>query len=101
MIHKQEHLTNVLRLLVLFSVTNSGLPKKQFDYIRQVKLPSVILYYRFQFSVILIIYCLRVSTSRMELLHSYGFEHVVTLNNLEKAGLLKKQVWRFLASLWN
>jgi hypothetical protein len=63
MIHKQEPLTNVLRLLVLFSVTNSGLPKKQFDYIR------------------------------MELLHSYGFEHVVTLNNLEKAGLLKKQVW--------
>ncbi|KAH7533130.1 hypothetical protein FEM48_Zijuj04G0097700 [Ziziphus jujuba var. spinosa] len=26
-----------------------------------------------------------------ELLHSYGFEHVGTLNNLEKAGLLKKQ----------
>ncbi|CAB41098.1 vacuolar protein sorting-like protein [Arabidopsis thaliana] len=69
MIHKQEPLTNVLRLLVLFSVTNSGLPKKQFDYIRQVKLP-------------------------MELLHSYGFEHVVTLNNLEKAGLLKKQEFK-------
>jgi len=34
----------------------------------------------------------------MELLHSYGFEHVVTLNNLEKAGLLKKQVWWFLVS---
>lgn len=97
MIHKQEPLTNVLRLLVLFSVTNSGLPKKQFDYIRQVKLPSFILYCIFQLSV-LIISCLRVSTSRMELLHSYGFEHVVTLNNLEKAGLLKKQVWLFLAS---
>ncbi|RXH94225.1 hypothetical protein DVH24_023909, partial [Malus domestica] len=26
-----------------------------------------------------------------ELIHSYGFEHMVTLNNLEKAGLLKKQ----------
>ncbi|KAK3022268.1 hypothetical protein RJ639_045862 [Escallonia herrerae] len=26
-----------------------------------------------------------------ELLHSYGFEHMATLNNLEKAGLLKKQ----------
>ncbi|CAN8254542.1 unnamed protein product [Cochlearia groenlandica] len=64
MIHKQEPLTNVLRLLVLFSVTNSGLQKKQFDYIR------------------------------MELLHSYGFEHVVTLNNLEKAGLLKKQEFK-------
>ncbi|KAK9190092.1 hypothetical protein WN943_018693 [Citrus x changshan-huyou] len=26
-----------------------------------------------------------------ELLHSYGFEHMATLNNLEKAGLFKKQ----------
>ncbi|XP_031257335.1 vacuolar protein-sorting-associated protein 33 homolog isoform X2 [Pistacia vera] len=60
-IHKQEPLNKVLRLLILFSVTNSGLPKKQFDYLRR------------------------------ELLHSYGFEHMATLNNLEKAGLLKKQ----------
>lgn len=29
---------------------------------------------------------------RRELLHSYGFEHMGTLNNLEKAGLLRKQV---------
>ncbi|CAI0442666.1 unnamed protein product, partial [Linum tenue] len=28
---------------------------------------------------------------RRELLHSYGFEHIATLNNLEKAGLLRKQ----------
>ncbi|KAK7279613.1 hypothetical protein RJT34_24668 [Clitoria ternatea] len=61
LIHKQEPLTRVLRLLVLFSVTNSGLPKKQFDYFRR------------------------------ELLHSYGFEHIATLYNLEKAGLFKKQ----------
>lgn len=61
MIHKQEPLVNVLRLLILFSVTNTGLPKKHFDYLRR------------------------------ELLHSYGFEHMATLNNLEKAGLLKKQ----------
>ncbi|XVE68818.1 hypothetical protein DITRI_Ditri09bG0100400 [Diplodiscus trichospermus] len=61
MIQKQEPLINVLRLLILFSVTNSGLPKKHFDYIRR------------------------------ELLHSYGFEHMATLNNLEKAGLFKKQ----------
>ncbi|KAK4353610.1 hypothetical protein RND71_025804 [Anisodus tanguticus] len=61
MIHKQEPLINVLRLLILFSVTNSGLPKKNFDYLRR------------------------------ELLHSYGFEHIATLNNLEKTGLLKKQ----------
>ncbi|RZC60943.1 hypothetical protein C5167_022701 [Papaver somniferum] len=61
MIHKQEPIVNVLRLLVLFSITNSGLPKKKFDYIRR------------------------------EFLHSYGFEHIATLCNLEKAGLLKKQ----------
>ncbi|KAL2227707.1 UNVERIFIED_CONTAM: Vacuolar protein-sorting-associated protein 33 [Sesamum indicum] len=61
MIHKQEPLVNVLRLLILFSVTNSGLPKKNFDYLRR------------------------------ELLHSYGFEHIATLNNLEKAGLFRKQ----------
>ncbi|CAA6655531.1 unnamed protein product [Spirodela intermedia] len=61
MIHKQEPLVNVIRLLVLFSITNGGLPKKNFDYLRR------------------------------ELLHSYGFEHMFTLNNLEKAGLFKKQ----------
>ncbi|GMP69158.1 hypothetical protein CsSME_00028522 [Camellia sinensis var. sinensis] len=61
MIHKQEPLVNVLRLLILFSVTNAGLPKKNFDYLRR------------------------------ELLHSYGFEHMATLNNLEKAGLFRKQ----------
>ncbi|KAL8515704.1 hypothetical protein ACS0TY_014400 [Phlomoides rotata] len=61
MIHKQESLENVLRFLVLFSITNAGLPKKNFDYLRR------------------------------ELLHSYGFEHIATLNNLEKAGLFKKQ----------
>ncbi|XP_078427603.1 sec1/munc18-like (SM) proteins superfamily [Wolffia australiana] len=61
MIHKQEPLISVLRLLVLFSATNGGLPKKSFDYVRR------------------------------ELLHSYGFEHMFTLSNLEKAGLFKKQ----------
>ncbi|XP_073041432.1 vacuolar protein-sorting-associated protein 33 homolog isoform X1 [Primulina eburnea] len=61
MIHKQEPLINVLRLLILLSITNSGLPKRNFDYLRQ------------------------------EFLHSYGFEHIATLNNLEKAGLFKKQ----------
>ncbi|XP_042475287.1 vacuolar protein-sorting-associated protein 33 homolog isoform X2 [Macadamia integrifolia] len=61
LIHKQEPIMNVLRLLVLFSITNLGLPKKNYDYFRR------------------------------ELLHSYGFEHMATLNNLEKAGLFKKQ----------
>ncbi|KAH6834410.1 Sec1/munc18-like proteins superfamily [Perilla frutescens var. hirtella] len=61
MIFKQESLLNVLRFLILFSVTNSGLPKKHFDYLRR------------------------------ELLQSYGFEHMATLDNLEKAGLFRKQ----------
>ncbi|KAK8494988.1 hypothetical protein V6N13_030039 [Hibiscus sabdariffa] len=69
MIHKQEPLINVLRLLILFSVTNSGLPKKNFDYLRKALF----------------------TLWKRELLHSYGFEHMATLNNLEKVGWLKKQ----------
>ncbi|XP_024401527.1 vacuolar protein-sorting-associated protein 33 homolog [Physcomitrium patens] len=61
MIHRQEPIESVLRLLILLSVTNNGLPKKHYDYLRR------------------------------ELLHSYGFEHMFTLSNLEKAGLLIKQ----------
>ncbi|KAL2933370.1 Vacuolar protein-sorting-associated protein 33-like protein [Bienertia sinuspersici] len=64
MIHKQEPLSSVLRLLILFSVTNSGLPKRHYDYLRR------------------------------EILHSYGFEHMGTLNNLEKAGFFRKQEMR-------
>lgn len=37
MIFKQEPLVNVLRFLILLSVTNSGLPKKNFDLLRQVE----------------------------------------------------------------
>lgn len=36
MIHKQESIVSVLRLLVLFSLTNAGLPKKHFDYLRYI-----------------------------------------------------------------
>nr|CAB3473428.1 unnamed protein product [Digitaria exilis] len=61
MIHKQEPIENVLRLLVLLSLTNAGLPKKNFDYLRR------------------------------EILHSYGFEHMHLLYNLEKASLFKRQ----------
>lgn len=64
MIHKQEPFPSVLRLLILFSVTNSGLPKRHYDYLRR------------------------------EILHSYGFEHMGTLNNLEKAGFFRKQEMR-------
>ncbi|CAM0907917.1 unnamed protein product [Alopecurus aequalis] len=60
-IQKQEPIETVLRLLVLFSLTNAGLPKKNFDYLRR------------------------------EILHSYGFEHMSLLYNLEKAGLVKRQ----------
>lgn len=34
MIHKQEPLVNVLRLLILFSITNAGIPKRNFDQLR-------------------------------------------------------------------
>ncbi|KAJ4812299.1 Vacuolar protein-sorting-associated protein [Rhynchospora pubera] len=64
MIHKQESIVSVLRLLVLFSLTNAGLPKKHFDYLRR------------------------------EILHSYGFEHMQLLYNLEKASLFKRQETR-------
>ncbi|KAL1532138.1 Vacuolar protein-sorting-associated protein 33 [Salvia divinorum] len=36
---KQEPLEKVLRLLILFSITNSGLPKKHFDYLRHERVP--------------------------------------------------------------
>ncbi|KAJ4759817.1 Vacuolar protein-sorting-associated protein [Rhynchospora pubera] len=64
MIHKQESIVSVLRLLVLFSLTYAGLPKKHFDYLRR------------------------------EILHSYGFEHMQLLYNLEKASLFKRQETR-------
>ncbi|RZC63906.1 hypothetical protein C5167_025660 [Papaver somniferum] len=82
MIHKQEPIVNVLRLLVLFSITNSGLPKKQFDYIRCIKQSS---------NYFLFTPLVAISWHRREFLHSYGFEHIAALCNLEKAGLFKKQ----------
>uniref|UniRef100_A0ACD5Z0I3 Uncharacterized protein n=1 Tax=Avena sativa TaxID=4498 RepID=A0ACD5Z0I3_AVESA len=60
-IQKQESIETVLRLLVLLSLTNAGLPKKNFDYLRR------------------------------EILHNYGFEHMSLLYYLEKAGLVKRQ----------
>ncbi|EFJ24311.1 hypothetical protein SELMODRAFT_101618 [Selaginella moellendorffii] len=62
MINKQEPLISVLRLLVILSVTNNGLQKKHFDYFRFV-----------------------------ELLQSYGWENLFFINDLERAGLLRKQ----------
>lgn len=53
MIQKQEPLINVLRILILFSVTNSGLPKKHFDYLRQV----LFTLYKSLFNVLFLIFC--------------------------------------------
>ncbi|XP_053135694.1 vacuolar protein sorting-associated protein 33A isoform X1 [Hemicordylus capensis] len=59
----QKHpLIKILRLVCLQSVCNSGLKQKVLDYYRR------------------------------EILQTYGYEHILTLNNLEKAGLLKPQL---------
>lgn len=90
MIHKQEPLFIILRLLILFSITNSGLPKKHFDYLRWVWIAfDRTLLSDFTYLPLLNSAC---NLFRRELLHSYGFEHMATLNNLEKAGLFRKQV---------
>ncbi|KAH0502251.1 Vacuolar protein sorting-associated protein 33A [Microtus ochrogaster] len=58
----QKHpLIKVLRLVCLQSVCNSGLKQKVLDFYKR------------------------------EILQTYGYEHILTLNNLEKAGLLKAQ----------
>nr|Q63615.1 RecName: Full=Vacuolar protein sorting-associated protein 33A; Short=r-vps33a [Rattus norvegicus]AAC52985.1 vacuolar protein sorting homolog r-vps33a [Rattus norvegicus] len=58
----QKHpLIKVLRLVCLQSMCNSGLKQKVLDYYKR------------------------------EILQTYGYEHILTLNNLEKAGLLKAQ----------
>ncbi|NXX44252.1 VP33A protein, partial [Tricholaema leucomelas] len=58
----QKHpLIKILRLVCLQSVCNSGLKQKVLDYYKR------------------------------EILQTYGYEHILTLNNLEKAGLLKSQ----------
>ncbi|XP_022373143.1 vacuolar protein sorting-associated protein 33A isoform X2 [Enhydra lutris kenyoni] len=58
----QKHpLIKVLRLVCLQSVCNSGLKQKVLDYYKR------------------------------EILQTYGYEHILTLYNLEKVGLLKPQ----------
>ncbi|XP_059750942.1 vacuolar protein sorting-associated protein 33A isoform X1 [Balaenoptera ricei] len=58
----QKHpLIKVLRLVCLQSVCNSGLKQKVLDYYKR------------------------------EILQTYGYEHILTLHNLEKTGLLKPQ----------
>ncbi|NXP39423.1 VP33A protein, partial [Leiothrix lutea] len=58
----QKHpLIKILRLVCLQSVCNSGLKQKVLDHYKR------------------------------EILQTYGYEHILTLSNLEKAGLLKPQ----------
>ncbi|KAG8187464.1 hypothetical protein JTE90_009533 [Oedothorax gibbosus] len=60
-IAKEEPLIKVLRLICLQSLTNNGLKQKQLDYYKR------------------------------EIIQTYGYQHCLTLNNLEKAELLKVQ----------
>nr|KAF6282442.1 hypothetical protein mMyoMyo1_010079 [Myotis myotis] len=66
----QKHsLIKVLRLVCLQSVCNSGLKQKVLDYYKREILQAERL-----------------------VLQTYGYEHILTLHNLEKAGLLKPQM---------
>ena len=59
---RKDPLAKVLRLICLQSITNGGLKPKVFEFYRR------------------------------ELLQTYGFEHALTLVQLEEAGLFKVQV---------
>lgn len=60
-IAKKVPLVKVLRLICLQSATNSGLKPKILDFYKR------------------------------EIIQTYGFEHIISLTNLEKCGLLKVQ----------
>eukprot|EP00884_Botryococcus_braunii_P006843 jgi/Botrbrau1/1615/Bobra.0185s0030.1 len=57
----EEDILALLRLLSLLSLTQGGVPKKHFDGLRK------------------------------EVIHTYGHEHILTLNSLQRAGLVRKQ----------
>ncbi|XP_031836624.1 vacuolar protein sorting-associated protein 33A [Nomia melanderi] len=61
LIAQQQPLLKVLRLLCIQSLTNSGLKQKLLDYYKR------------------------------EIIQTYGYQHLPTILNLEKAGLLKQQ----------
>lgn len=61
MIAQQQPLLKVLRLLCIQSLTNSGLKPKLLDYYKR------------------------------EIVQTYGYQHLTSLINLEKAGLLRPQ----------
>jgi len=58
---KQEPITKILRLICLQSSSNSGLKPRVLDHYKR------------------------------EIIHAYGFQHLITLNNLETCGLLRVQ----------
>uniref|UniRef100_A0A4W5N2D6 VPS33A core subunit of CORVET and HOPS complexes n=1 Tax=Hucho hucho TaxID=62062 RepID=A0A4W5N2D6_9TELE len=60
-IAQKDPLIKILRLVCMQSVCNNGLKQKLLDYYKR------------------------------EILQTYGYEHMLTLNNLEKTGLLKPQ----------
>eukprot|EP01090_Pellita_catalonica_P017405 TRINITY_DN5247_c0_g1_i1.p1 TRINITY_DN5247_c0_g1~~TRINITY_DN5247_c0_g1_i1.p1 ORF type:complete len:594 (-),score=95.78 TRINITY_DN5247_c0_g1_i1:73-1854(-) len=60
-INRRMTLTKVLRLLALHTLTFGGFPRKKLDFFKK------------------------------EIIETYGFEHLFTLNNMEKLGLLKYQ----------
>ncbi len=78
-INRKEPLMKVLRLCCLHSVSCNGLK------------PKLLEFYRFVWRCVLPF--LRINLfiwgRRREILQTYGFEHVLTLDNLERAGLLK------------
>ncbi|KAJ3089684.1 hypothetical protein HK102_005762 [Quaeritorhiza haematococci] len=61
MIGKQIPVTQSLRLLCLYSLVNGGIKPKSYDFFRR------------------------------EIVQTYGFEHILTLQNLARVGLLRKQ----------
>ena len=60
LISKREPINRVLRLLVLVSIASGGLKSKRFDFYRT------------------------------EILQTYGYEYIFTLNNLERLGAFKR-----------
>ncbi|KAA0716273.1 Vacuolar protein sorting-associated protein 33A [Triplophysa tibetana] len=60
-IAQKDPLIKILRLVCMQSVCNNGLKQKLLDYYKR------------------------------EIIQTYGYEHILTLNNLEKVGLLKPQ----------
>lgn len=58
---ERVHIFKCLRLFCLISLTGNGVQAKKFDYLRKL------------------------------IVHTYGFEHLFTIMNLEKAGLLKRK----------